>query len=303
MKIEKTAYGGWDDCVRLSDGSIELVVTLDVGPRIIRFGFVGKANELCEVKEELGLTGGEAWRLYGGHRLWHGPEDRIRTYRPDNGPVGWEEIPGGVRTIQETETLTGIQKEMEITLAGEGSSAGVLHRLTNRGPETVELSAWAITAMAAGGKEVVPQPRRDTGLLPNRLISLWPYSRLDDPRVRWGTRYVTLRPDPARKAPFKFGLPNEDGWAAYFNRGRLFFKRYRHFPDALYPDFGVSCETYTNGSMLELETLSPLTRLEPGAAVEHKEWWELFEGTTMPSDDEGEIGTALAPFLAGKSAP
>ena len=46
--------------------------------------------------------------------------------------------------------------------------------------------------MAPGGKEVVPQGRRDTGLLPNRVVSLWPYSRLDDPRVHWGERYIFL---------------------------------------------------------------------------------------------------------------
>lgn len=99
--IEKTKYKGWENCVRVSNGRVELVVTTDIGPRIIRYGFVGKENEFCEVKSQLGLIGGDEWRIYGGHRLWHSPEDEKRTYEPDNGPVGWEEIPGGIKTLQE----------------------------------------------------------------------------------------------------------------------------------------------------------------------------------------------------------
>jgi hypothetical protein len=66
MEIEKLGYGGWENCARLSNGRVELVVTLDVGPRIIRYGFVGKENEFCEIRPQLGLTGGQEWRIYAG---------------------------------------------------------------------------------------------------------------------------------------------------------------------------------------------------------------------------------------------
>ena len=51
----------------------------------------------------------------------------------------------------------------------------------------------------------------------------------------------------------------------------MFVKYYTHQVNADYPDFGVSFETYTNDVMLELETLSPLTLIEPGASIEHKD--------------------------------
>lgn len=88
-------------------------------------------------------------------------------------------------------------------------------------------------------------------------------------------------------------MQNEQGWAAYFNHGHLFIKYYKHKEGAVYPDFGVSYETYTNDLMLEMETLSPLTMLEPGSSIEHSEAWELFDDVPMPSDNEADIKEAL----------
>jgi hypothetical protein len=297
VRIEKVPYGGWENCVQIGNGLVDLVITTDVGPRIIRYGFTGRVNEFCEIDSTMGLKGGNDWRLYGGHRLWHAPESRTRTYEPDNHPVRWEEIDNGIRTIQDVEKLSRIQKEMEVTLSPGGSRVRILHRLINRNPWPIELSVWALTAMATGGKEVVPQPDRDTDLLPNRLISLWPYTRLNDPRVYWGERFILLRQDTDIKHPFKFGIPNEAGWAVYFNHGHLFIKHYTHHPDRRYPDLGVSYETYISHFMLEMETLSPLTLLMPDGSIEHTEEWELFDDVRMPSDDEDEVQETLKRYI------
>lgn len=287
------SYRGWDNCIRLTNGTVDLIITTDVGPRIIRYGFLNQINELCEVESQLGLTGGTEWRMYGGHRLWHSPEAKPRTYEPDNNPVMWEKIQDGIRVIQDAESSSGIQKEMVVTLSPTGSRVRILHRLTNKGHWPVELSVWSITTMAEGGKEVIPQPQRDTGLLPNRLVALWPYTMLNDPRVYWGEKYVILQQKPELTNPFKIGIPNEEGWAAYFNNDHLFLKYYTHVQNACYPDFGVSYETYTNNFMLEMETLSPLVLLQPGASAEHIEEWEMFDNVPMPSNDEAEIERVL----------
>lgn len=147
--------------------------------------------------------------------------------------------------------------------------------------------------MATGGKEIIPQTGRDTGLLPNRVLALWPYTRLDDHRLSCGNKYIIVRQDSSTQQPLKLGIPNENGWAAYFNHGHLFVKYYHHNNDGHYPDFGVSYETYTTDFMLEMETLSPLTWLEPDFSLEHAEKWELFDHIPMPSDDEDEIDKAL----------
>ena len=48
MSLEQTTYGSWGNCLRLSNGKAELFITLDFGPRIIRFGWVGGQNLFCE---------------------------------------------------------------------------------------------------------------------------------------------------------------------------------------------------------------------------------------------------------------
>ena len=66
LQIRCGEIQGWKKCVRLSNGVIELIGTLDVGPRIIRFGFVGDENQFCEFVEQMGKTDGEVRRAYGG---------------------------------------------------------------------------------------------------------------------------------------------------------------------------------------------------------------------------------------------
>lgn len=48
VKVEKTEYKGWKNCYRVTNGEVEMIVTGDLGPRIIRFGFVGGRPPLHE---------------------------------------------------------------------------------------------------------------------------------------------------------------------------------------------------------------------------------------------------------------
>ncbi|MCS6860702.1 MAG: DUF4380 domain-containing protein [Abditibacteriales bacterium] len=286
--MERINYKGWQNCYRLSNGIVDLIVTTDVGPRIIRFGFGNAENEFREYEEMMGKTGGDEWRIYGGHRLWHAPEEKPRTYFPDNAPVKWEQHPGFVRLIQPTETTTGIQKEMDIRLSPNAARVEVVHRLRNTNLWAVELAPWALTVMAPGGKGIVPLPPRgahEENLLPTNSLTLWAYTDMTDPRWTWGSKYILLRQDSTVTKPQKIGVMASDGWAAYARNGHLFVKRFNFVKGATYPDFGASVEMFTNGDMLELETLGPLTRLPPGAAVEHVEHWFLFKDVPTPNND------------------
>ncbi len=284
----KMKYAGWPNCHRLTNGKVELVATADVGPRIIRFGFAGGPNIFKEYADMVGRKGGREWLIYGGHRLWHAPEDAVRTYHPDNFPVAVKEGKGSLTLVQPVEPTTGIRKEMEISLAGKKAQARVVHRLVNTGPWPVELSAWALSVMAPGGRAIVPLPPR--GPHPQNLpaantLSLWAYTDLSDPRWTLGRKYVMLRQDPAVKSPQKMGLLAPDGWAAYARGGQLFLKKAAFAPGARYPDLGANLELFTNEDMLEVETLSPLAVLPPGGKVEHEENWFLFHGVPEPKDD------------------
>jgi len=295
--INKVEFAGWPNCYKLENGIVDLIVTSDVGPRIVRYGFIDGANEMCEVKEQQGNTGGDEWLIYGGHRLWHSPEGKPRSYFPDNSPVEVKVIENGVRISQSVETTTGIKKDMEITLHPETSAVTIRHYLTNKGMWDVELAAWALTVMATGGTEIVPQCQIDTDLLPNRMLSLWPYTNMNDHRVTWGKKYILLKQDPKCTEAFKFGISNTDGWAAYANHGNLFIKKFTPIDGALYPDYsGSSYETYTIDFMLEMETLSPLVILEPEGTIEHVETWQLFKDVPVPRN-ESDVDKHIAKYL------
>src|SRR5689334_6210153 len=80
INIEKIQYRGWPNCYRISNGEVELVVTTDVGPRIMRYGFVGGPNVFKEFEEQMGKSGEPTWQPRGGHRLWIAPEDPVLSY-------------------------------------------------------------------------------------------------------------------------------------------------------------------------------------------------------------------------------
>lgn len=298
--IEKLSYAGWPSCYRLTDGRVELVTTSDVGPRIVRLGFVGEENLFGGMEEGLGLTGGDEWRIYVGHRFWHSPEAMPRSYYPDNGPIQVEcEGEGTLCLIQPSEPTTFMQKTLGITLARD--HVEVAHTLTNEGLWPVEAAPWALSVMAINSTAIIPQPQGDPGaLLPNRTLVLWPYADMTDPRVHWGRRFITLHQDPAIAQPIKLGLNAEDGWCACLVRETLFLKCFDYFVDALYPDNGCSVESYTNDRFLELETLGPLEYLEPGDSTTYVERWYLFEDVRCDLGDEEEIEGVLLP-LVGQS--
>ncbi len=131
--------------------------------------------------------------------------------------------------------------------------------------------------MRGNGFAIIPfKPRQvdHHGLLPDRFIVAWPYTRLDDPRIKLRGSYIIVHQDPGVKNPVKIGARANPSWIAYWVEEYLFKKSFRE-EDAVYPDFGSSVEVYTNDRFLELETLGPLRRIEPGRSNIHVETWSV----------------------------
>ena len=277
MGTQRVEYSGWRNNLRLSNREVELIVTTDVGPRIIRFGFIGKRNVFGEIPEQTGGTGEKEWMIRGGHRLWIAPEEKPKTYELDNTAVSCEEIPGGIRTTQEPGALTHVEKTMEIRLAADANDVALTHVLTNCGKAPITLAPWALTVMALRGTAIIPMPKfiaHTDRLTHNQEWSLWGYTDLSDPRWTLGSGYIMFRQDPTR-GPNKLGIAHKEGWVAYLLDEFAFVKRYVHIERAQYPDGGVSFETFSNEEILELESLGPLTTLKHGESVRHEERWSL----------------------------
>jgi hypothetical protein len=301
--MEIVEYGGWPNCVRLANDQIEVIVTKDVGPRIIRCGFIGGQNLFLNDESRLGRTGGSEWYSYGGHRLWHAPEDPKRTYTPDNVAVPYE-WDGSTLTLRTVDEPNRIEKEMRITLSPNSRHVRVDHRLTNRNPWAIQLAVWALSVMAPGGRAIYPLddyiPHPDV-LLPARPIVLWHFTDMTDPRFTWGRKYIQLRQEPGAATKQKIGMLNAKGWAAYVLGGEAFIKRYPFDKQATYADMGCNTESFTDADILEVETLGPLTRIEPGSYADHAELWSVERVDCGPTD--ADIDASLLPLVAAVPLP
>jgi len=297
--FERTEYRGWANCWRIANREIELVVTADVGPRVIYLGFPGGQNLFKNFDEQMGRRGEPAWMIRGGSRLWIGPEDRVASYAPDNVPVEIE-IRDGALIATAPADAAGVQKRMAIRVAGSGAEVEMRHGIRNARPAPAEFAPWALTVMAPGGVAVTGFPPRGThpeDLAPTNPLVMWAFTDLSDSRWRFQKKHLILRQCPGMDAPQKLGLFNPKTWGAYFLNGELFIKRSTADAALRYPDFGCSFEIFTNGEMLELETMGPLRLVEPGEWVEHTELWTLHRGVVLSEWTDEELDRIVAPLV------
>jgi hypothetical protein len=302
IKVEKVNHQGWPNSYRVSNGDVELVVTSDIGPRIMRYAFVGGGtNVLWEDPAGLGKSGEKEWQLRGGHRIWVGPEDIKYTYPPDNTPVKVEVQGDVVAATEPTEAITGIQKQIIIKLAPKGSGVEMVHRLWNRTNMPLEFAAWALSMMAPGGVGFTGLPPRGTHpevLPPSNPLIIWAFTHLNDPRWIFTKKYIGLQQDAKNPLPQKIGHFNPKTWGAYFLNDVVFLKQYNPDPAKIHPDFGSSYETFTNEKFLEIETMGPLTKVPAGGYLEHIERWTLNKAARPKAWTDEELDRVLLPLLA-----
>lgn len=297
--IQLTHFKGWDNCWRIANGEIELIVTADVGPRVIYFGFSGGQNLFKNVEDQMGKSGEDSWMIRGGSRIWIGPEHREASYAPDNVPVEVEIRNDTLIATAPVEESVRVQKQMVVRVPETGSTVEIRHRVRNAGLMPTEFAVWALTVMAPGGVAVTGFPPRGThpaDLSPSNPLVMWPFTDLSDPRWRFLKKYLALRQDPRMTAPQKLGHFNPKTWGAYFLNGDLFIKRYTADPELRYPDFGCSFEIFTNAKILELETMGPLCRVRSGDWIEHTEHWAVHRQPAPSVWTDDELDRILAPL-------
>lgn len=295
--MENIVFNGWK-CVRLANREIEIVVTCDIGPRIIRCGYIGETNLFAEIPGQQGGQGEPEWQLRGGHRLWVAPEAKPWSYELDNVPCEVDAIAGGVRVRQKPGPITRIAKQMEITLESGRNQVTVKHTLTNKGGKPVECAPWALSVMGLNGQSIIPLPAKISHterLLANQNWSIWGYTDFADPRWTLGSRYLLFRQDPAR-GPNKLGLAHREKWVAYQRDGFLFVKYFERLDDAAYVDGGCNYETFSNQDMLEMESLGPLVTLKKGGSTEHTETWKLFRDVPR-CQSEADVDRLVRPLV------
>ena len=216
MKTEN--FKNYGKCAVFERGGVKLMVTLDVGPRIIWFG-TGEFNFMNEDLERNVQKGGEffdehygkgaTWYLYGGHRVWKSPED-LETYTPDNFPVEADvRGNGGTFTCRVAKWLDyALDVEMD-----ENGGVTVRNTVTNKSAERT-LAVWGLTVARKGGTLVLPLNDPVDDLNPVYNLVRWPYNDPADARLRVGGKFLTLR-QTDREDAIKIGTFAKKGEAYY----------------------------------------------------------------------------------------
>ncbi len=189
---------------------------------------------------------------------------------------------------------------MLVRLAPSGTSVEVIHRIKNTTLFPIELAPWALTMMAESGQAIFgfpPRGKHPEALLPTHPLVMWAYTNFGDPRWSFSLKYMGLKQDPKATDAQKTAFFNVHTWGAYLLKNELFIKRYTADPSKTYPDMGVSMETFTNADILELETIGPITKVLPGASVEHAERWSLHKDVKLSGWSDAEIDRAVKPLL------
>jgi hypothetical protein len=274
------------DTSTLSVGDSVLTVARDAGPRIISYSSAGAQQLFANLPGEfIDHPDVDPYFLIGGHRLWRAPEAPATTYEKDDKPVTIREFGAGIE-ITGMPDRDGVVKVIATTPSGDMTV--VDHVLRNEGTEPVTTAPWAITQLSPGGVGVLPMaaavPDGD-GVLPNRSVALWPYTDLSASDIVFGASDVRITATTSSSRA-KIGMQNAKGWLAYHSQGALFVKwSALHKNDLPYPDRGSSIECYRDHRFMELETLGPTARLEPGDEVHHREVWQMIDITGLPVDD------------------
>jgi hypothetical protein len=263
----------------VSSAFLQVDCLATAGPRIVSLCYKGSPNLLAAVPSIVVPTPYGDYRYLGGHRLWHSPESMPRSYIPDQEGLTATHLPDGIALEGRLEAPTTIRKKIELRLDAAHPRLTLKHTLKNEGLWDVRLAPWAITMFRLGGMAILPiraGAGKEQELLPDRRISLWPYTRINDARLHFEDEFVLVRSQPGLP-PLKIGAFNPEGWTAYWVDGILFRKTFKVRAGLPHPDHDCNAEIYTNDQFIELESLGPLAQLEPGSVVELTETWELYD--------------------------
>jgi hypothetical protein len=301
MAMEKLTYMGLPNCIKISNGTVDLIVTTAVGPRIIFYGKSGGPNLLGEFPDSVVKTALGEWKPYGGHRLWVWPEVFPGTYAPDNSPVEHKAEGDLSITLHRPADGAAMEKTLRVTLDAKGTGVRLDHTVTSHNYWPVDVAVWAITVVKSGVGIVprVPFQTHDQYAPVTQPLALCAFTDLQDPRFTLGLKYLLLRADPSKGNSQKMGLRNKEGWCAHLQGDTLFVKKFDHENRADYPDYGVNNEVYVEGAFMEMELMGSRRVVWPGESMKLSEEWRLFDGIRVApgAPDMDELDKAITPAI------
>lgn len=258
-------------CIDISNGIVDVSVTIDYGPRIIRYCpknmknlfYYDRTGEYTFPQNLVNTN--ELFYLYGGHRMWISTESGEKSNYPDNVPIVYSPITEGVKLSIPRDIKQGIALYMDIILTQETTNIMVVHSVQNISKVPMEISINADTALCKSGFVYSMQSEK------NKIIQLYNSSKWQDKRLFISDDYITA--DASNGDEFYIGIKNAVGCCGYVDNNVIFNKRYIHNTNLEYPNGDISTKIKILNGYISLDTISPLYVVESGEIVRHVESW------------------------------
>lgn len=273
-------------CVDISNGILNVTITIDYGPRIIKYCPQNMINPFyCDNGYKYSYpqnlsNSSELFYLYGGHRMWVSTENGEKSKYPDNTPVVYSPTAEGVKFSILRDNTEGIILSLDIMLTQETTDIMVVHSVQNVSHTPKVLSVNADTALCKKGFAYSLQGNKD------KSISLYNLSKWQDKRLYIADNYVTV--DSSGRDEFDIGIKNTEGCCGYVNDNFIFNKRYIHNSKLDYPKKEISTEIKIYNDYISLNTVSPLYIVEAGEIIRHVENWSYIKHNYKADEICGE---------------
>lgn len=346
VTVEKTDFRGWN-AVCLRNELVTLVAVPDIGGRIMAYDlgeypyfFIDPqlAGSLFTSTENLGDGSLAAWKNYGGDKTWpgpqgwqnesqwHGPPDPVLdTGRYSLLTMGSDGHRGQVVMVSPPDPRTGVQITRQASLHPGSTRVTLELTFKNISERPIRWSIWDVVQLRAerilpdGSRSyepdcwlsalINPDSRFERGF--NVMFGAQdnPQWAVDDDQGLFIARY--------QWEIGKVGVDSPGNWIAFSNSaaGYAFTESYQYFPEAEYPDDGVSLECWTVGRgavanldyeksgiyLMETEILSPSYSFQPGESRKFTIEWGVCAcpGLVLDVTGAGCVGKRLTLTEAG----
>ena len=279
LSVKEITTEEFGHCVMISANELQIIVTIDYGPRIVSITENSSPNLIYHERDR------EFHRCHG-HKMKLTIDRPSNSLYCDNSPVMYSLLDDGIKFTQTATEPIPLEISMDIVLGSESNNIMIVHSVVNKSKEPVKLSIYTETPVKRDGFIFIPQSNIAEHDKPSRILTLWDNSKWTDNRLYIGNQYVTVcgNNNPSR---LKIGSNNTAGWCGYINGINSFVKRYVHNRNALYPF--CHCSTYATAKekYLSIQTSSPFYRIGHLEIARHVENWVFLKANYIctPTDE------------------
>ena len=266
---ELEAFQGYEG-VWLKTDRIEVFVGLKPNLRIVSLSIPDQANILNSSPET--PVGIRTWLMNPVEKL--DARGVFDTLPADT----WECIPNGIVARTQASPDLGLSLQWTVVLDPDKPELTIDHEIRNRSDQQQDISVWSLIVLRPSSVMEIPldHPERIERLENPYPLYLFPYASHRDPRMEIKDDVLHLSVTNAPEfGGFKIGVVSSSGSGVVRLEDQELVSRVPYIAGAIYPEGGPNITAYLTGNVKhlfgELEHMSPIESLHPGAKVSLKQ--------------------------------